>query len=70
MEIEGDSLLHALATDVEHPVIVAHAGLVARLAPYRNFFDAAVKQAMKIERAQQRCTEEEPMPYGQRLEEG
>ena len=44
--------------------------LMDNLSVIRNCFRPGSKQAMKIERAQQRCTEEEPMPYGQRLEEG
>lgn len=54
MEIERDSLRDALATNVEHPVVVAHAGIGSRFASYRHFVDVAVEQSVKIERTQQR----------------
>ena len=70
MKIERDSLLDTLSANIEHPIVVAHPRLAARLASYRHLVDVAVEQAVKIERAQQWFAEEKPMTYGQSFEDG
>lgn len=83
LEVERDTGLDTLFTDVEYPVIVTDTGLASRLAADSHLLASLGipahrgsgisqrgKHSMKIYRAKQRLTYNLLMPYGQLKEDG